>query len=119
MLIGLLVRRLRFPGGGGKVQWKAQTPARSRIHPDAAAVRVDDPPDRGQPQAEALDVSNLFSAIKDFKKMGQVFRGNARTLVLNGEPDGWNLHLDGEPHPAMGRAILDGIFQQVFQDSLQ
>ena len=94
-------------------------PARSRIHPDAAAVRVDDPPDRGQPQAEALDVSNLFSAIKDFKKMGQVFRGNARTLVLDGEPDGRTLDPDREPHPAMAGAILDGILQQVFQHSLQ
>ena len=32
--------------------------ARSRIHPDAAAVRVDDSLDRGQPQTEA---PGLFS----------------------------------------------------------
>ena len=93
--------------------------ARTRIHPDAAAVRVDDPPDRGQPQTEALDVPFLFSAIKDFKKMGQVFRGNPRTLVLDGEPDGRVFDPDRQQHPAMGGAVLDGILQQVFQGPLE
>ena len=109
---GSILRNLRFQG---KRQEEGAAAAGGRVHPDAAAVSVNDPLDRGQPQAEALGIPLPLPPIEDFEDMGQIIRGDPRPLVVNGKPDGRVLHPDLQPDLTAAGAKLDGILQQVLQ----
>ena len=109
---GSILRNFRFQG---KRKEEGAAAAGGRVHPDAAAVGVNDPLDRGQPQSEALGIPLPLPPIEDFEEMGQISRGDPRPLVVNGKPDGRVLHPDLQPHLTAGGAVLDGILQQVLQ----
>ena len=103
-------------GFKGKGKKEGAAAAGSRFYPDAAAVAVNDPLDRGQSQSEALGVPLPLPPVEDLEEMGQIGRSDPRPLVSNGKPDGRVLRLDLQPHFTATWAVLDGILQEVLQD---
>lgn len=96
-----------------KVEGKSGAASRIAVHLDGPVVGLYDGFGQGQPQTHALGILGKAAAVKALENMGEIFRRDSASIVLDGNPDdgakAFPRNLDG----ITSFGVVQGVFDQV------